>query len=60
MVYFISCPHCDVSLEILEINCKIFRCGILKSNGQQIYQHSKKEECDKLYLENKIWGIIYI
>ena len=54
----ISCPYpdCNISIEIIEINCAIFRCGICKTSGQQINPHLQKEECDKLKKEDKIWG----
>jgi len=53
----ISCPYpdCNISIEIIEINCAIFRCGICK-NGKQIEPHLPKEECDKLKKNNEIWG----
>ena len=49
---FLPCPHCEVLIEILEINCAIFRCGIVKSTGEQIPPHASKEEIKKL----EIWG----
>jgi len=39
-------------IEIIEINCAIFRCGIVKSTGEQIPPHASKEEIEKL----DIWG----
>jgi len=35
-------------IEILEVNCAIFRCGVVKSTGEQIDPHLPKAECDKL------------
>jgi hypothetical protein len=53
----LNCPYsdCNIAIEIIEINCAIFRCGIHK-NGTQIDPHLVKEECDKLKQEDKIWG----
>lgn len=53
-----QCPYsdCNITIEIIEINCSIFRCGVHKDTGQQIEPHLPKEECDKLKQENKIWG----
>jgi hypothetical protein len=51
----VSCPHCKL-LNIIykkEINCAIFRHGVLKNNGNQIGPHTSKEECEKL-VENKL------
>ena len=54
------CPYsdCNISIEILEINCAIFRCGIYKTGdiGTQIDPHLSKEECDNLKIQDKIWG----
>jgi len=52
----IICPHCNNSVIIEEINCAIFRHGILKSNGQQMNPHTPKIECDNLINNNLIYG----
>jgi hypothetical protein len=39
------CPWCGVYIEVLELNCGIFRCGTL-FNGTQIPPRASKEECD--------------
>ena len=62
---FVNCPHCDILIEVLELNCCIFRCGIYKKQNQgsappfeyiQIPPHSTKEECDRLIKNNEIYG----
>ena len=53
---FVNCPHCDILIEILELNCCIFRCGIYKKNYLQIPPHSTKTECDRLFKNNEIYG----
>ena len=52
----VSCPHCNTTIEIIELNCRIFRCGILKSTGQQIHPHLEKEHCDRLFEKGEIYG----
>jgi len=52
----ISCPHCNQSIEVVEINCRIFRCGIMKSDFKQINPHLPKSECDRLFAEQLIYG----
>jgi len=52
----VSCPHCGIRIEIAEINCGIFRCGIHKSSGMQVSPHLSKSECELLKKEDKIWG----
>lgn len=52
----VQCPHCEMFIEVLELNCKIFRCGIYKDTYLQIPPHLPKEECDRLFCENLIYG----
>jgi hypothetical protein len=54
--FLILCPHCNCYVIILEINCAIFRHGILKSNFQQISPHLSKDECGELILKDLIYG----
>jgi len=52
----IQCPHCNQLILIEELNCKIFRHGILKSTNEQINPHSNKIECDNYKLNDLIYG----
>jgi len=52
----VNCPHCGICIEIAEINCGIFRCGIHKATGEQVSPHLSKEGCDTLKNTDKIWG----
>ena len=56
--YYLPCPHCGglVTVYEHEINCTIFRHGILKSTGKQINPHTPKAECDRLAREKLIFG----
>lgn len=56
MPFIVTCPHCVQSIEVLEVNCRVFRCGILKSNYTQINPHLSKVECDKLVNDDLIFG----
>ena len=56
MEKMIECPHCKEYIIIEKLNCGIFRHGILKSNLQQIDQHSSEELCDFYINTNKIYG----
>lgn len=49
----IDCPHCQQKIWIEQLNCGIFRCGMIK--GEQIPPHATKEECDA-YLSQGIYG----
>ena len=52
--YQFSCPYWFITIEVdqNQLNCKIFRCGIMKSNGKQVNQHASKNECDYLVDKN--------
>ncbi len=50
-----DCPHCGGAVFIEEVNCGIFRHGILKS-GEQVPPHAPKEECDNLAQQEAIYG----
>lgn len=56
MSLYFECPHCKEFIEIVEINCGIFRHGYLKTNFTQINPHLPKNECDKLINEQLIYG----
>ena len=52
----VQCPHCEQWIEIVELNCRIFRCGVFKHNGQQIPPHSNKDDCDQWAQKQMIYG----
>jgi len=54
----VKCPHCELEIIIYknEINCAIFRHGVLKGSGIQIGPHSSKEECDNLVSKELLYG----
>jgi len=52
----VECPHCNLLIEIEEINCAIFRHGVLKKNNKQINPHASKQECDNYIDNNMIIG----
>ena len=57
-IFRFKCPNCNTDIEVLkqQTNCRIFRCGIYKRNGNPIPPHTKKEECDRLFNNNLIYG----
>lgn len=57
MENYVQCPHCSGTILIMtnEINCQIFRHGVFK-NGNQLGPHTSKEECDRVFRENEIFG----
>lgn len=58
MENYVYCPHCEQLILIYknEINCAIFRHGVMKSNLKQIEPHLPKPICDKLAKEGLIYG----
>jgi hypothetical protein len=56
MVLFVKCPHCECEVEIVELNCRIFRHRVFKESGAQVNPHAPKAECDELFEKNMIYG----
>ena len=52
----IQCPHCHQWIEIIELRCQIFRCGIYIENQKQINPHLSKNNCDDLVKNKRIYG----
>jgi len=52
----VKCPHCETYIEIVELNCKIFRCGIYKDSMKQIDPHMQKSSCAELSTNGLIYG----
>jgi hypothetical protein len=52
----IECPHCKQPIEIIALNCRIFRCGILKDTYQQIDPHLDENSCKMLKKNELIYG----
>ena len=52
----IECPHCKMIIEIIELRCRIFRCGIMKNNFTQINPHLSEIKCNKLKKNDEIYG----
>jgi hypothetical protein len=57
-LHYFSCPHCGISIEVdkKQINCKIFRCGLYKSDYRQIPPHAPKTQCDEYVKKDLIFG----
>jgi hypothetical protein len=51
-----ECPHCQELIEIIEMNCKIFRHGVFKKNMKQLNPHEKEEECKRVKEKDLIYG----
>ena len=56
MTLFVICPHCQGHIEIVQINCAIFRHGVYKRTGQQLPPHAPKSECDTAAQQGLIEG----
>ena len=52
----IECPHCKMMIEIIEVRCRIFRCGIFKNNFIQIDPHLSEKICNDLKKNDEIYG----
>ena len=54
-----NCPHCGIHIDIIRVNCGIFRCGLyVLKNGKikQIPPHSSKNKVKELFKKYKIYG----
>ena len=54
-----KCPHCSIQIDIVKINCGIFRCGLyVLKNGKikQIPPHSNEEKVKKIFNKYKVYG----
>ena len=61
-----ECPHCGVSIQLIEINCGILRCGIYQLKNGKIRQlpkhgskhkiHNIKEKYGKIKLGSPIYN----
>ena len=56
--YLVTCPHCQGTVQVFnhEIRCTIFRHGSYKKDGRQMNPHSSKEECDRAFENDLIYG----
>lgn len=56
--YVFTCPHCQgsVIVQYNELNCRIFRHGVYKHNGEQMPPHTPREECERLAQQGLIIG----
>ena len=52
----VNCPHCQQFIEIIELRCSIFRCGVYKTTYTQIHPHLSEVQCNNLVKKNKIYG----
>jgi len=54
----VFCPHCNQLILIYrnEINCAIFRHGVMKSDLKQIEPHLDKSSCEMLVEKELIYG----
>lgn len=53
---YIECPNCNFLVEILSLNCGIFRHGVFKNTHQQLDPHASKDFCDMIVDKDLIYG----
>lgn len=52
----VICPHCDMLIEIEQLNCGIFRHGIYKNTMKQLEPHAPKNICLDVIEKDMIYG----
>jgi hypothetical protein len=53
---FTHCPRCFCALELVEINCAVFRCGIFKKTFEHIPPHATKGDIMEWLSKDMIYG----
>lgn len=53
---YVKCPHCECMIELIQINCGIFRHGVYKSTMQQMNAHASETECNDAIMKDEIYG----
>jgi hypothetical protein len=53
---FTHCPKCFSALELVEINCGVFRCGIFKKSFESISPHATKGDIMEWLSQDLIYG----
>ena len=56
MEIYVECPHCGDMIEIIEINCGIFRHGAFINNGEQLNPHAPEIFCKEVFGKGLIYG----
>ena len=56
MEIYVECPHCEGLVEIIKINCGIFRHGIYKNSKKQLNPHASQNICEDAVSNDKIYG----
>lgn len=54
-----TCPHCSIDIEIVKLNCGIFRCGIFQlknGNFRQLPKHAKQGVIQKIKNHFVVYG----
>ena len=54
-----TCPHCSIDIEIAQLNCGIFRCGIFQlKNGsfRQLPKHGTQDNIQKIKDNFLVYG----
>lgn len=52
----VTCPWCNGNIEIIKLNCAIFRHAVFKKNNKQVNPHLSELECKKLLEQNLVNG----
>lgn len=52
----VTCPHCKEPIIIVELNCGIFRHGVIIKTGKQMNPHMNQQGCEKLIKTKSIYG----
>jgi hypothetical protein len=56
-LYF-ACPHCGGGVVVLEseVNCRIFRHGVMRDGSGGVPPHAPREQCDAMVAGDAVYG----
>ena len=52
----VSCPHCNCEIEIIEINCAIFRHAVFKNTLEQVSSHETQANLETWLKKGILYG----
>lgn len=55
MNVLVTCPHCNHQVEIVSVNCNVFRHALYK-DGSPFNPHASKEVCENAVLNGLVHG----
>lgn len=52
----ITCPTCEILIEVYEVAHAEFRCGVYKVTGEPLPSHASRAVCETAFRTGQIYG----